>query len=293
MYTANTCQEGPFPWNPSAPVSARLAQARAAVAALPEATVYPFDRGTALISSAVPLCAKWPLVGDVPVPAGPFATAPTLVLAGEDDLRTPIEGAERVAKSIPGAQMLEVPGTGHGVFPSTSICPRRAVDDFFAGRPLRPCRPGTQPPFPDPIAPRSLARLTPVSGHRGVVGRTLTAVYATVSDVDEALNVARFSSADSARVGGLRAGYARDRYRRIGLHGYSYVPGVRLSGRLDGARNQHGTLRISGSAGANGRLVLHRDGSLSGRLRGHRVRVSEAAAARGPGARTQRRALSL
>ncbi len=274
MYTANTCQEGPFPWDPSAPVSARLAQAKAAAAALPASAVYPFDRDTALISSDAPLCEKWPLAGDAPVPAGPYGSAPTLVLAGEDDLRTPIEGAERVAKAIPGAQIFEVPGTGHGVFPSASVCPRRAVDDFFAGRPLRPCRPGTHPPFADPIAPRSFARLVPIAGHRGIVGRTLTAVYATVSDVDKALNVASYSTEGAARVGGLRAGYARARGSRITMHAYSYVPGVRLSGRLDGARNQHGTLRISGSAGAGGRLVVHRDGSLSGLLRGHRVSVS-------------------
>jgi hypothetical protein len=110
------------------------------------------------------------------------------------------------------------------------------------------------------------------------VGRTLTAVYATVSDVDEALNVATYSARGFAQVGGLRAGYAHDNYPRITLHGYSYVPGVRVTGRLAGARDQHGTLRISGPAAARGRVTLHRDGSITGRLQGRRVKTSVAQA---------------
>jgi hypothetical protein len=198
------------------------------------------------------------------------------VLSGEDDLRTPLEGAERVVRSIAGAQLVVVPGVGHGVFPGPSRCPGRAVADFFAGRPLRPCRPGSQPPFADPIAPRSLAQVPPATGHRGVAGRTLSAVYATIADLDESLNVAVYSSRGLAQVGGLRAGYAHDDYPRTTLHGFSYVPGVRVSGRLVGILHQHGRLRISGRAAARGHLVLHRNGSLSGHLRGRHVRVSGA-----------------
>jgi pimeloyl-ACP methyl ester carboxylesterase len=276
MYTANNCEEGPLPWDPSTPAAARLAQARAAAAALPPSAVYPFDREAALINTDAELCAGWPLPGDSPVPAGPYAAAPVLVLSGEDDLRTPLEGAERVARSIAVAQLVVVPGTGHGVFPGPSRCPRLAINDFFAGRPLRPCRPGSQPPFADPIAPRSLAQVAPATGHRGVIGRTLSAVYATVGDLDESLNVAVYSSRGLAQVGGLRGGYAHDNYPRTSLHGYSYVPGVRVSGRLIGVTHQHGTLRITGRTAARGRLVLHRNGSLSGRLKGHHVRVSRA-----------------
>jgi pimeloyl-ACP methyl ester carboxylesterase len=276
MYTANNCEEGPLPWDPSTPAAARLAQARAAAAALAPSALYPFDRETALTNTDSELCAGWPLPGVSPVPAGPYAAAPVLVLSGEDDLRTPLEGAERVARSIPGAQLVVTPGAGHGVFPGPSRCPRRAINDFFAGRPLRPCRPGSQPPFADPIAPRSLAHVPPARGHRGVVGRTLTAVYATIGDLDESFNVAVYSNRGFAQVGGLRAGYAHDDYPRTTLHGFSYVPGVRVSGRLVGVSHQHGRLRIGGRSAARGHLVLHRNGSLSGRLRAHHVRVSGA-----------------
>jgi pimeloyl-ACP methyl ester carboxylesterase len=130
MFVANSCQEGPFPWNPSAPAADRLRQARVAATALPPAAVYPFDIDAALTNSATPLCTSWPSPQDAPFPGGPYPGAPTLVLAGEDDLRTPIEGAEHVAKAIPGARLVEIPGAGHGIFPGVSTCPSRAWTTF-------------------------------------------------------------------------------------------------------------------------------------------------------------------
>lgn len=47
-------------------------------------------------------------------------TAPTLVLVGERDLVTPPEVARRIAEAIPGAQLIEVSGTGHGLLDTHS-----------------------------------------------------------------------------------------------------------------------------------------------------------------------------
>ena len=278
MYTANVCQEGSL-WSPSTPIPGRLAEAKARASALSPSALYPFDRDTALNTSDAQLCLKWPSV-DPPLPAGPLPAVPTLLLAGEDDLRTPLEGAERVAQAIPGARVLSVPGVGHGVYPGFSACPERAFNDFMADRPVRPCKPGTEPPYAIPPAPRSLRELRPEPGNRGVVGRTISAVYLTIIDVDEALTTSVYSERGFARVGGLRAGWAHDHYSprvrrpRITLHGYSYVRGVRVTGRIDGLARRHGRLRVTGSAAARGRLILHRDGSLTGRLGGRRVRTS-------------------
>jgi pimeloyl-ACP methyl ester carboxylesterase len=41
---------------------------------------------------------------------------PTLVVAGEDDQSTPVDRARYLAETIPGAQLLVVPGTGHFMF---------------------------------------------------------------------------------------------------------------------------------------------------------------------------------
>jgi pimeloyl-ACP methyl ester carboxylesterase len=277
MHTANECQEGPFLWDPSAPIAARLAQARARMAAMPPAHLHPFDRETALSGSEITqLCWQWPSA-DPPLPPGPLPAVPTLLLAGEDDLRTPLEGAERVARAIPGARVLTVPGVGHGVYPSGSRCPGRAVADLLAERPLRPCKPGTEPPYAIPPAPRSLRELSPAPGNGGRPGRTLAAVELTIVDVDEALTTAVYSDRGFARVGGLRAGWAHDHWSpsvrkpRITLHDYSYVRGVRVTGRIDGLIRRRGRLRVTGRAAAGGTLILHRDGSLTGRLGGRRV----------------------
>ncbi|GAB2535883.1 alpha/beta fold hydrolase [Brachybacterium huguangmaarense] len=42
-------------------------------------------------------------------------TAPTLVLAGEEDLTTPVRLAEETAARIPGAVLLRMPGLGHSI----------------------------------------------------------------------------------------------------------------------------------------------------------------------------------
>jgi pimeloyl-ACP methyl ester carboxylesterase len=277
MHTANECQEGPFLWDRSAPFSDRLAQARARMAGVPASELHPFDRDTALSASEIAqLCWQWPSA-DPPLPTGPLPAVPALLLAGEDDLRTPVEGAERVARAIPGARVLTVPGVGHGVYPGASRCPGRAVEDLLAERPPRPCKPGTEPPYAIPAAPLSPRELPPASGNRGLPGRTLTAVRLTLVDVDEALTTAVYSDRGFARVGGLRAGWAHDhwsprvRHPRISLHGYSYVRGVRVTGRIDGLIRRHGKLRVTGRAAARGTLTLHRDESLTGRLGGRRV----------------------
>jgi 3-oxoadipate enol-lactonase len=42
-------------------------------------------------------------------------TAPTLVLVGEDDVLKPRRYSERIARAIPGADLLVVPGSGHAI----------------------------------------------------------------------------------------------------------------------------------------------------------------------------------
>jgi hypothetical protein len=79
------------------------------------------------------------------------------------------------------------------------------------------------------------------------------------------------------RVGGLRAGYVRAGEDTLELHGVVYVPGVRVRGRIMFRDEPHGVLRITGHAAARGRLVFRRDGSVTGRLGGRRVRVTAAA----------------
>jgi pimeloyl-ACP methyl ester carboxylesterase len=289
LYAATVCEEGPLPWDRTTPPAARLASAEAALRAIPATSLTPFDRTTVLFASpTLQLCSRWPSAPVAPVlQDGPFPAVPALVLSGEDDLRTPLESARRIVARIPGATLISVPEMGHSVlsgFPRS--CGLRAADDFGSGPPLRRCPPRRREFPPVPIAPRSLSAVSPESGLRGRPGRTLSAVALTLVDVlDQVFSAALLASPDQdvINVGGLRAGFARAGVRTLAFHNVQYVPGVSVSGTLHMTRQPHGVLRVSGRSAARGRLVFRRNGTVTGRLGGRRVRVSRAARAASSG----------
>jgi pimeloyl-ACP methyl ester carboxylesterase len=294
LYATTTCEEGPLPWDRATPPDARRAAAEAAVRGLPAPLLAPFDRTAALFwSTPFQLCARWPNApADPQLPYGPFPAVPTLILAGEDDLRTPLEAARRVAARIPGATLITAQEVGHSVlsgFPRT--CGLRAADDFFRGRAVRPCpiRRRAFPALPPP--PRKLAQVRAEPQVGGRRGRTITAVGLTLGDALDQLLSASLATGlaqSTLRVGGLRAGYVRATETRLEMHGVVYVPGVRIRGRIVLSDRPHGSLRVTGAAAADGRLVFRRDGSVTGRLGGRRVRVAEAASAGRAGGRAER-----
>ncbi len=285
LYAATVCEEGPLGWERTTPIGARVPAAEAALRTLPSASLYPFDRTTALFASpTVQLCSRWPSAPSEPtIQDGPFPAVPTVVLAGEDDLRTPLESARRIASRIPGATLVPVSEMGHSVldgFPRS--CGLRTVDDFFSNRPLRRCAPRRREFPPVQVAPRALSEVPPQSGIRGRPGRTVFAVALTLVDaLDQIFSAALITSPDQdvVHVGGLRDGYARAGLRSLELHGVEFVPGVRVSGTLDMTRGVRGVLRVTGRSAARGRLVFRPDGSVRGRLGGKRVRVARVAAA--------------
>jgi hypothetical protein len=126
-----------------------------------------------------------------------------------------------------------------------------------------------------------------VAGRRG---RTITAVGLALGDALDQLLSASLATGfaqSPLRAGGLRAGYVRATETRLEMHGVVYVPGVRVRGRIALSARPHGSLRVTGAAAANGRLTFRRDGSVTGRLAGRRVRVSGmSTVARAPGPRT-------
>jgi hypothetical protein len=76
------------------------------------------------------------------------------------------------------------------------------------------------------------------------------------------------------RAGGLRGGSFLQRGRSLRLSRVSLVPGVTLSGALASVeRRPTGTLKVAGSAASSGKLTLARDGTLSGKLGGRKVRA--------------------
>jgi pimeloyl-ACP methyl ester carboxylesterase len=277
LYLATVCEEVLFPWARDATYDRRIDQARAALRAIPPTVFAPFDRSTVARASIVPTCLGWPHASPPLAPPGDLPRAPSLVLSGEGDLRTPLEDAAAVAGRL-GATPVAVPHTGHSVLGSDfSGCARAAVAAFFRDGSTPACPPGIEPvasPLRRP--PRSLREVPRARRYGGRVGRTLNAVALTR---DDALVVALAARIDGIRrVGGVRRGAIVSRQAGIALRGVELVPGVRVTG-LFPARGNLARLRITGRAAARGRLTLTRGGTAIGVLGGRRIRARPRTAA--------------
>ncbi|HWG08785.1 MAG TPA: alpha/beta hydrolase [Solirubrobacteraceae bacterium] len=281
LFITTSCEETLFPWQRTATAQTKLAEALNALHALPSADFYPFDATTALQSSLVPVCNAWPDASPPPPPTGPLPSVPTLILSGEQDLRTPTADAKAVAALIPGAEVLTVPYTGHSVLGSDfSGCAQTAVGAFFANAPVKPCSVAPNPFAPTPVAPRKLAYVHPPPGLRGKPGRTLTAVLDAIVDLDRQVVAATLQAEQElpsgSSFGGLRGGYAKITSTAATLHNFSFVSGVKLSGTFP-VRNhelQPATIRISGASAAPGSVRLSSNKRVTGMLGGTRFSVS-------------------
>ena len=296
-HAASRCEESQLPWSRATPIGDRGSQAASFVRGLPAGSLSPFGPRTVLQSDIVALCRRWPMASAAPDPPRVLPPIPTLIVASVDDLLAPLSSARAVANLIPGSRLLRLRGAGHDVFGEYgwgSGCAETILQDFLAGAvPRDVCGPehkshrgASKPP------PLSLAEVSPDRRVRGRPGQILTAVNATLREG------AQFGSGGSfgqlrglisrprdwrrvllapIRYGALRRGsYALRLFTwRARLRGASYVPGVRLSGWVvlaDKPRKRRGVIRVWGSSGVRGRLVVRR-GVMSGELAGVQVRA--------------------
>jgi pimeloyl-ACP methyl ester carboxylesterase len=305
LLVTTMCEESAFPWARTAPAGERRTQLEAASRAIGDGPFAPFDRSVAIGISLMPACLGWPAAAAPPAFAtAPAPAAPTLLLAGTRDLRTPLEDARTIAASLPDARLLPAVGVGHSVVTSnTSGCPEGAVARFLAGGPVRrACRRDRLLDLPpDPVAPAALAQVPPVAGLGGRRGRTVTAVLMTLGDLGASLLaslpdvVLEAVERGTLSTGGLRGGYATLDAGGISLRGVVYVPGVRVSGRVrfaGGALGIRASLRVDGTAAARGTLRVAPSGAVAGRLSGRRFRLGPSAVLAGT-ARSTRLARTL
>jgi pimeloyl-ACP methyl ester carboxylesterase len=283
LYYATVCEEEEFPWSRAASPKQRIAQARAAARALGAGAFAPFTLANALDFSDVEECAYWPYSTPAPAPEqAAMPNVPTLILSGADDLRTPTANAREVAAQIPDAHLLVVPYTGHSVLgEEPSSCASEALQAMFAGHPVKPCAPAPTPPSlrPPPLAPTRLSQVTPTQGNTGLSGRTVQAVALTLGDFGRqfAQQVVALGGGGLSGIllgeessGGLRAGWAAYTRGAFTFHGYSYVPGLTISGTL---RAGAVDLRVGGAAAAHGTLRLGPREALVGTLGGRGVHL--------------------
>jgi pimeloyl-ACP methyl ester carboxylesterase len=260
---ATICADGPFPWQPDTPLEQRGAAIDSALAALPPGSTGPFGPW-ALRRGTAELCRLWPSpAGGAPFDAGPLPDVPVLVLAGGEDLRTPVAAGAEVAASFPRGHLLVVPGVGHAVlFSDYSRCGSDGVHRWLAGR--TPHRCARVPPLVAPLGrfPRAVATTAPSEGVSGLPGRTLAVVGKTIEEAK-----ATWLFGPGRRLPGLEGGWLRSRSDdSFSLVDYSLVPGLAVGGRIafplfglfgpslfasgtvtvSGARSAHGTIKILG-----------------------------------------------
>jgi len=109
------CADLDFPWGGAdSPERFRDRAADRAVARLSEHELFPFNREAARGNGEMVLCENWPRMPDRPVPAADLRVrVPTLILAGDHDLGTPLTWARRAHREIPCSRLEIVRGAGH------------------------------------------------------------------------------------------------------------------------------------------------------------------------------------
>ena len=275
LYFATSCEENSYPWNRADSPAQRLAEALAAFSAEPASTFAPFTAKTAYNASDAPYCAYWPFATAAPESTtGALPNVPALIISGAEDLRTPTSDAQAVASQIPDATLLVVPNTGHSVLGTEPTnCAQDALSAFLAGKPIAQCTDAAIPStlYPARLPPASLRAVRVATNTNGLAGKTLQAVLETLSQalntgVDEFLTGSSLSA--TVRYGGLRAGWAAFSLHGMRLHGYSYVPGVTVTGAF-ATRGSSYTLVIGGTDAASGKVVFDtKTKTISGTLGG-------------------------
>jgi pimeloyl-ACP methyl ester carboxylesterase len=116
LHASALCADSPLPWGGTdAPVAVRAAALRRAAARIPSRAIWPFDRATIVGNGFVKTCLWWPPTPAPPRPARRLPPVPTLLLAGDRDLSTPLEWAREEAALAPDAKLVVVPRAGHSV----------------------------------------------------------------------------------------------------------------------------------------------------------------------------------
>jgi pimeloyl-ACP methyl ester carboxylesterase len=133
LHASTLCEDLRGPWGDAAtPVSGRAAATQRAVAALPDAAVFPYDRATAAGNGIALTCEQWPSTPVVGFPAGrDLPAVQVLLLAGDRDLSTPLPWAQQEAAHAPRGHLVIIPGSGHSTQSRNAPMARSTVTAFL------------------------------------------------------------------------------------------------------------------------------------------------------------------
>ena len=142
LHAATLCAESDVPWPDATALPADreqgLAQARAQ---LTPGRLGGFEPATAVENGLADTCRRWPPLEQAQAtPTGALPPVPTLLLAGELDLATPLEDAREQLRRAPAGRLVVVPRMGHSVLSlDPSGCALRAAERFLAARRVPGC----------------------------------------------------------------------------------------------------------------------------------------------------------
>jgi pimeloyl-ACP methyl ester carboxylesterase len=263
LFVTTTCLDNELPFSYADTFEDRATKAQAALEALPASSIAPFDRAAIDVSSVPQICLHWPDGVYRPESGAPMPDAPTLILSGLTDLRTPVEGGRQLAAEIPGAEVVTLAGGGHDLFDTDYTgCVDTAIRRFFADRAVgTPCKGRNVAPRLTLVPPLSLGAVTPVPGLPGRRGKVLRAAMNTVGDASTSDNQAYYAGFDDTSGGGLRGGafdvIATGRGQVLIMRRLEYVPGVWLTGSVlvDGA-HLRGIVKVTAPDGLGGRVAF-------------------------------------
>jgi hypothetical protein len=272
LYAATVCRDGPFPWQPDAPVADRPAILQATVNGLPAGTFGPFGSWAYRFGNA-DFCLGWPSPsGGATLGAGPLPNVPVLAVSGGFDMRTPTSNAVAVAARFPQGHLLVVPGVGHSVVTADpSACAALAVRSWIQGGTVQDQCPRAKAilqPIPALPAPGS-AKPKRAAGPL----QTYTIAAKTVREAEAMWLMATTSAVPGIFGGTLTPSSSKAEFT---LARYSIARGVMLSGKLRLVQfgfplTFAGTLTVSGGAASPGILGLSGTslrGTLGGRIVG-------------------------
>lgn len=225
LFAATACVEDQLPWSPDSASSGRASTLRDWLASLPAGATAPFAPATALTNSDLPLCLDWPATPAAPPsPTGVSAT-PTLILSGNQDLRTPYEQALTIATTYSDATLLRVPDTGHStVTTDPTGCAQRAMIAFLTSGHAPASCPASKEPQALALPPASLEKIQPLPSHSRLVGRVAAAAAITLEELWGQLELS-FGGG-----GGMQGGFWRLSGTKLTAHDLVDVRGVAIDG---------------------------------------------------------------
>jgi pimeloyl-ACP methyl ester carboxylesterase len=171
LSVAVICNDYKFPYEISMTPEQRFAELQRQLLALPQDAFGPFsaEGWIGAIWDHPDECLPWPIPATPqalrPPYAGPFPEVPVLLLNGDLDLQTPLDGAQKSQQQWPVSQFLLAPNGVHGLI-ATSPCLAATAAEFLqtktlpevdvcASQPIAlPTAPPTSPPTALPTAAR-------------------------------------------------------------------------------------------------------------------------------------------